>query len=248
MHANLIESCFAILKVSLPWSLLHCAVGRISGDQPEDANQIQCTMQVGRRSSQGYSCESCMQALCKQALCSDLLCRIKLGTAEARLIKEAKLIAWDEAPMLNRRCYEVVDNTLREIMGAEDPALQHVPFGGKVVVFGTDMRQIMPVIRQNSRASIVNACINISSIWQHVQVMKLTENMRAVNTAGEMHLRRRPVFNAILLFKFKGLSKMQLSVPSVTFQKFCRLIAQPSSAPTLQSHWMLQIQPTDMCS
>ena len=85
---------------------------------------------------------------------------------------------------MNRKCYEIVDNTLRDIMGTTDPALQNVPFGGKTVVFGGDMRQIMPVVKQGSRASIVNACINRSSIWRHVQTMKLTENMRAIATPG----------------------------------------------------------------
>ena len=113
-----------------------------------------------------------------------MLYSIKLGTAEARLIADAALIAWDEAVAMNRRCYEIVDNTFRDIMGATDPALQHVPFGGKTVVFGGDMRQIMPVVKQGSRASIVNACINRSSLWRHVQTMKLTENMRAVTTPG----------------------------------------------------------------
>ncbi|KAL0031614.1 hypothetical protein WJX77_009949 [Trebouxia sp. C0004] len=52
---------------------------------------------------------------------------IKLGTAPARLIQQAALIAWDEAPMLNVRCYEAMDNTFRDIMGAVDPALKLLP-------------------------------------------------------------------------------------------------------------------------
>ena len=92
------------------------------------------------------------------------MCRINLATAAARVLADAQLIAWDEAPMLNRRCYEVVDNTLRDIMGSIDPTLQKVPVGGKTVVFGGDLRQIMPVIKQGSRASIVNACINHSML------------------------------------------------------------------------------------
>ena len=89
---------------------------------------------------------------------------IKLGTVEARLIQDAALIAWDEAVTMNRKCYETVDNTFRDIMGATNPALQNVPFGGKTVVFGSDMRQIMPVVKQGSKASIVIACINRSSL------------------------------------------------------------------------------------
>jgi hypothetical protein len=90
--------------------------------------------------------------------------------------------------MLNRRCYEAVDNTFRDIMGVVDPALKLLPFGGKTVVFGGDLRQVMPIIKQGSRASIVNACINRSTIWQCVQVLKLTENMRAMNSPGTCKL------------------------------------------------------------
>ena len=59
---------------------------------------------------------------------------IKLNTAAARLILEAALSAWEEAPMLNRCFYETVDNTFRDIMGAIDPTLKLLPFGGKTAV------------------------------------------------------------------------------------------------------------------
>ena len=78
------------------------------------------------------------------------------------MIRATKLIAWDKAPMMNYTCYELVDSLLRDIMGEVDPALQEVPFGGKIVVSGGDMRQVLPVVQCGSRAIIVNACINNS--------------------------------------------------------------------------------------
>jgi len=51
-------------------------------------------------------------------------------------------------------------------------------FGGKVVVFGGDFRQILPVIPRGNRSDIVHASINASYIWDHCEVLTLTKNMR----------------------------------------------------------------------
>ena len=53
-----------------------------------------------------------------------------------------------------------------------------LPFGGKVIVFGGDFRQILPVIRRGTRGDVVSACLNRSSIWRYVKVLNLTINMR----------------------------------------------------------------------
>jgi len=50
-------------------------------------------------------------------------------------------------------------------------------FGGKVIVFGGDFRQILPIILGGSRSYIVNATINSSYLWDHCEVLKLTKNM-----------------------------------------------------------------------
>ena len=51
-------------------------------------------------------------------------------------------------------------------------------YSGKVVVFGGDFRQILPVIPNGSRQDGVHASINASYLWKHCSVMKLTVNMR----------------------------------------------------------------------
>uniref|UniRef100_A0A0R0KGW9 ATP-dependent DNA helicase n=1 Tax=Glycine max TaxID=3847 RepID=A0A0R0KGW9_SOYBN len=51
-------------------------------------------------------------------------------------------------------------------------------FGGKVIVFGGDFRQILPVIPRGSRSDIINATINSSYLWPSCQVLTLTKNMR----------------------------------------------------------------------
>jgi len=55
-------------------------------------------------------------------------------------------------------------------------------FGGKVVVFGGDFRQILPVIPRGTRSNIVHATINASYLWNHYQVLTLTKNMRLLQS------------------------------------------------------------------
>ncbi|KAK9705328.1 hypothetical protein RND81_07G048700 [Saponaria officinalis] len=90
-------------------------------------------------------------------------CEIRPGTELAALLKNTKLIIWDEAPMVNRYCFEALDKSLRDVLRSPDIPDIDIPFGGKVVVFGGDFRQILPVIPKGSRQDIV---------------LRLTKNMR----------------------------------------------------------------------
>ncbi|WVZ67157.1 hypothetical protein U9M48_016277, partial [Paspalum notatum var. saurae] len=83
-----------------------------------------------------------------------LSCSFTKQSGTAQLLKEASLIIWDEATMTRRQAVEALDNCMRDIMNAPDR-----PFGGKIVVFGGDFRQVLPVIRKGSRAQIVDASI-----------------------------------------------------------------------------------------
>ena len=78
--------------------------------------------------------------------------------------------------MLNTKSYELVDATLQDIMGQAGLALEKLPFGGKLVVFGGDMRQVLPNVKKGSRAAIVDARINKSPFWPDVTCLKLTIN------------------------------------------------------------------------
>jgi hypothetical protein len=101
----------------------------------------------------------------------------------AELIQVAALIIWDEAPMTNRRCFEALDRTMRDILSEHIPRNALLPFGGKPVVLGGDFRQILPVVRKGTRSSIVGASITNSKLWQHVVLLKLHINMRLQNPA-----------------------------------------------------------------
>jgi len=104
------------------------------------------------------------------------VCNITKGSELSELMKLANLIIWDEAPMAHKYCFEALDHTLKDIMREKNKT--DSIFGGKVVVFGGDFRQILPVIPRGSRSDIVHATINSSYLWDHCQIMNLTKNMR----------------------------------------------------------------------
>ncbi|RYR77566.1 uncharacterized protein [Arachis hypogaea] len=92
----------------------------------------------------------------------DSICNIKPGSPQAMLLLRAKLIIWDEAPMVSRYCYEALAKCLGDIMRCSPTYSKDLPFGGKVVVLGGDFRQILPIIPRGSRQDIVHSTVNSS--------------------------------------------------------------------------------------
>jgi ATP-dependent DNA helicase PIF1 len=103
-------------------------------------------------------------------------CEIEHDDERAGLLKQTKLIIWDEAPMAHRFTFEALERTLRDVMSSFMNC--DTIFGGKVIVFGGDFRQILPVVPRGCRSDIVHASINASKIWDHCKVLTLTQNMR----------------------------------------------------------------------
>ena len=62
--------------------------------------------------------------------------------------------------------------------------LAHLPFGGKVIVFAGDFRQVLPVVRHGERAKIVAMTMKRWNLWPSIQVLQLTQNMRILNLKG----------------------------------------------------------------
>lgn len=105
-------------------------------------------------------------------------CNIAHNSDIAELIRQTKLIIWDEAPMQHRYAFECLDRSLKDIMKSVDPERAKLPFGGITVLLGGDFRQILPVITEGERAEIVSACITRSRLWSICKIFLLTRNMR----------------------------------------------------------------------
>ncbi|XP_027166434.1 uncharacterized protein LOC113766438 [Coffea eugenioides] len=103
----------------------------------------------------------------------DKQCRISKQSSLAKLLQSAILIIWDEAPMTHKTSIESVDRILRDIMDCNDL------FGSKVIVFGGDFRQVLPVVTKGSKSEFIDASIVNSYIWPQLHKLHLTQNMRA---------------------------------------------------------------------
>ncbi|KAJ4805065.1 ATP-dependent DNA helicase PIF1 [Rhynchospora pubera] len=101
------------------------------------------------------------------------MCTVSKQSGIAELLRRATLIIWDEASMSKRQAVEALDRTLKDITDSCHP------FGGKIVVFGGDFRQVLPVVRRGTKAQIIDATLPMSPLWTYIKKRKLTRNMRA---------------------------------------------------------------------
>jgi hypothetical protein len=91
------------------------------------------------------------------------ICKFSKQNYTVDLLRRAALIMWDKLAMTKKQFVEMLDISLQDIMGCE------VPFGGKVMVFGGNFRQVMPVVPRGTRAQITDATLLRSYIWKDVR-------------------------------------------------------------------------------
>ncbi|XP_074271087.1 uncharacterized protein LOC141595011 [Silene latifolia] len=102
-----------------------------------------------------------------------LACDVPKQSSLAALIRSTSLIIWDEASMSKRQNIESLDHLLRDLC---DP---NQLFGGKVVVFGGDFRQTLPILPRKSQHEVVEASLFSSHLWPRLIKFSLTENLHA---------------------------------------------------------------------
>ena len=99
--------------------------------------------------------------------------------ARTEILKRAEIIIWDEAPMSSKHILHAVNRCLQDIMGNPvDCAGNKLPFGGKLVVLGGDLRQTVGVVEGGNRAMEVENSITRSPLWRNITTRKLKTNMR----------------------------------------------------------------------
>ncbi|XP_076921997.1 uncharacterized protein LOC143583632 [Bidens hawaiensis] len=74
--------------------------------------------------------------------------------------------------MAHKHGFQALDRFLKDVLSS------NLLFGGKLVVFGGDFRQILPVVQKGTRQDIVNASLCSSYIWSECNVLRLTKNLR----------------------------------------------------------------------
>ncbi len=111
-------------------------------------------------------------------------CNVKINSEIADLIRLADVIIWDEAVMAHKHVFKAVDNLINDCMSLNNPHFdQEAHFGNKLIIFGGDFRQVLPVVKKGGRSQIVNSTIKKNKFWDQVQQVYLTENMRIKSAA-----------------------------------------------------------------
>lgn len=102
----------------------------------------------------------------------DAVCNIKKQSSMATVLKQCKIIIWDECTMAHKHSLEALDRTLKDIKNNDKL------FGGTLLLLSGDFRQTLPVIPRSTYADEINACLKSSRLWRNVEKVQLTVNMR----------------------------------------------------------------------
>ena len=106
-----------------------------------------------------------------EGLSSESTCNIPKESTRADLIRQAKLIIWDEIGAQHWFAPEALDQMCHDIRDNDSP------FGGLTVVHGGDFQQTLAIIPRGSHEEIVGATLQRSPLWPLIQVLLLKKNM-----------------------------------------------------------------------
>lgn len=87
-------------------------------------------------------------------------CSVILSSNMAKVIQETKAIIVDEAPMAYKTVFEAIDQTLQDITGVKNT------MGGIQMLLSVDFCQILPVVKNGTRANIVDASLKESYLLE----------------------------------------------------------------------------------
>ncbi|GJR08538.1 DNA helicase [Tanacetum coccineum] len=110
-------------------------------------------------------------------LTDESICHAKKHSQLGNLLIQTNVIIWDEAPMNDKRCFEALDRTLRDLINTPETV-----FGGKTVILGGDFRQTLPVKKGAAKEDLIHASIAKSYLWQNFKVYTLKQNMRLLRS------------------------------------------------------------------
>ncbi|KAL8580060.1 hypothetical protein ACOMHN_065109 [Nucella lapillus] len=99
-------------------------------------------------------------------------CNIHKNTDEANVLKQPKLIVWDECTMAHKNALQALNMALQDI--CDSPKL----FGGVTLLLAGGFRQTLPIITGGTPADELDACLKSSHLWGGVSTLHLNTNMR----------------------------------------------------------------------
>ncbi|XP_025421174.1 uncharacterized protein LOC112691234 [Sipha flava] len=99
-------------------------------------------------------------------------CNISKQSNFAEVLKDTKLIVWDEITMAHKGGVEALNRSLKDIR--ENKRLMD----GVTVLLARDFRQTLPVVPKGTRTDEVKSCLKRSTLWPKINILKLSKNMR----------------------------------------------------------------------
>ncbi|GAA0156522.1 DNA helicase [Lithospermum erythrorhizon] len=102
--------------------------------------------------------------------------------------------------MVDKSIIEALNNLLQEL--CENKLI----FGGRLVVFGGDFRQVLPVVPGGTRKEQVEASVVTCTLCNHFIKLRLTDNMRARDDPGFINFlltMERLQFRVLYLYQWK---------------------------------------------
>jgi len=75
--------------------------------------------------------------------------------------------------MAHKHNIKALDTLLKDLCNSDEL------FGGNIVVFGGDFRQVLPALPHKTQAEAFDASLVSSSLWSQLRKVSLTENIRA---------------------------------------------------------------------
>ena len=107
------------------------------------------------------------------------MCKITKQSSRGKLLRQTKLIVWDECTMSHKKHVEALDRSLQDLRSNSKL------MGGITVVLAGDFRQTLPVITRGTKADELKASLKSSYLWDHIQTLALKTNMRAIINGDE---------------------------------------------------------------
>lgn len=100
-------------------------------------------------------------------------CNVSKQSLLETLLRVARLIVWNEAPMLSKHIVEVFDRMLCDINES------YLLFGGKFVVFSNNFCQVLLLVCRGTREQQIDASLLSSYMRPTLTKIRLAKNMLA---------------------------------------------------------------------
>ena len=92
------------------------------------------------------------------------------------MIRQAKIVIWDEAAGADNRVLQAVSRMFQDVMKNKN-----LPFGAKKMVLAGDFRQCLPIVKNASRTQVLLRTLKYATFWSQIHVFRLVKNKRVEN-------------------------------------------------------------------